>query len=263
MPVHGSVENFIPFRRADLVALCAGEGRLGAEDAGRFRTLARLVEALYHHEFHERLERLKEAFAPYDPDADTRPVGEKAEAEREAGLDGLVRVLEEVLHRANYEKVPAEDLDRALEERSLIPFDIKVDSNAGVFRTVVDEAEEEEGKEAMLAYYHLLAGGPAAASGLDRRIEAWFASRLGAELDFEISDALGKLAKLELVRRDGNRFCALPFPTPCAAPTRSGTGSTAPSRDHASRTALRNSRVRSSRGSLKIRDGGPSSTIRP
>jgi len=390
-------ENFIPFRRADLVAFCAGEGRLADGDAVRFRTLARLVEALFHHEFHERLERLKAAFAPFDPDADTRAV--PGASGGPAGVAELVRGLEEVLEHANYEEVSKADLDVALEERSLIPFDIRVDfddfadmllfkrgtktttvekktgiwpfrrtrsiavesfdrlvmllryrdaeffrargsdpgdlpfepgklylqlfkdipradlevlfpnvrvgmtrkhkalffvpafgagipvlikvgvsltalftaiaiflgleeggdaaalagatagltalaalggylfrqyakykgtitrflkgmteqlffknidSNAGVLRTLVDEAEEEEGKEALLAYYHLLAGGPATATELDRRIEAWFAERLDARLDFEIEDALEKLERLELVARDGDAFRAVP-----------------------------------------------------
>jgi hypothetical protein len=86
-----------------------------------------------------------------------------------------------------------------------------IDSNAGVFRTVVDEAEEEEVKEAILAYAHLRSGGPASEEELDTRIEAWFETRLSTRLDFEVDDALGKLRRLGLVEEeDGGRLAAIP-----------------------------------------------------
>ncbi|NND66364.1 MAG: DUF3754 domain-containing protein, partial [Halioglobus sp.] len=74
-----------------------------------------------------------------------------------------------------------------------------LDNNAGVIHRVVDDAEESECKESLLAYYFLLvAGKPVAAGELDARIEAWMAERWHCKLDFEIGDALGKLQLLGL-----------------------------------------------------------------
>nr|WP_082708886.1 TMEM143 family protein [Marinobacterium profundum] len=76
-----------------------------------------------------------------------------------------------------------------------------LDNNAGVFHRLADDAEEEEFKEAMLAYYQLLiAEKGLSRAELDTRIEQRFAAELGCTLDFEIDDALHKLQSLALVQ---------------------------------------------------------------
>ena len=89
-----------------------------------------------------------------------------------------------------------------------------LDNNEGVLTRLVDEAEEEECKEVLLAYVHLLAAGEAglAASALDERVERWVRERFEVEVDFEVSDALTKLEDFDLiVRGEGDRFCARPL----------------------------------------------------
>lgn len=88
-----------------------------------------------------------------------------------------------------------------------------VANNASVIYQLVDEAEEEECKETLLAYYFLLAAGePLPAGELDERIEQWFAERWQYRLDFEISDALAKLERLGLARREyGNGWQVCPL----------------------------------------------------
>ncbi len=74
-----------------------------------------------------------------------------------------------------------------------------LDNNAGVLYRLLDDAEDSECKESMIAFYFLLeAAGPVSAPELDARIEAWFAERWACRLDFEIDDALGKLQRLGL-----------------------------------------------------------------
>ncbi len=76
-----------------------------------------------------------------------------------------------------------------------------LDNNAGVFHRLVDDAEEEECKEAILGYYFLLTGGRAAsAEELDQRVESFFRDRWDSEVDFEVDDALAKLKHLGLVQ---------------------------------------------------------------
>jgi uncharacterized integral membrane protein len=66
-----------------------------------------------------------------------------------------------------------------------------LDNNLGVFHHLIDAAEEEEVKEATLAYYFLLTADRALTrSELDDRIEKWFAEKWNCDLDFEIEDAL-------------------------------------------------------------------------
>lgn len=87
-----------------------------------------------------------------------------------------------------------------------------VNNNAGVFDTIIGEAEDQECKEAFLAYYFLLGpGGEKTAQQLDRRIEGWLKQAFGIDLDFECSDALSKLGNLGLLRRDDERLSVLPL----------------------------------------------------
>ncbi len=85
-----------------------------------------------------------------------------------------------------------------------------LDNNAGVFHRLANDAEEEESKEAILAYYFLLVSAePLTRSELDREIERWFDSRWNCGLDFEIDDALHKLLGLGLVEKSGDRLVAV------------------------------------------------------
>ena len=85
-----------------------------------------------------------------------------------------------------------------------------LDNNAGVFHRLVNDATEEESKEAILAYCFLLRHpGEFNRHELDRRIEAWFSERWGTELDFEIDDALHKLLVLGLVEEVDEKLTAV------------------------------------------------------
>jgi hypothetical protein len=86
-----------------------------------------------------------------------------------------------------------------------------VSNNAGIFDYVVGSAEEQECKEAFLAYYFLLTADdyPDEAT-LDARIEAWLKEKFGFDIDFEVDDALAKLERLGLLLRENNRLSVLP-----------------------------------------------------
>jgi hypothetical protein len=89
-----------------------------------------------------------------------------------------------------------------------------LDNNAGVFFRLLDEAEEQENCEAMLAYFFLWHKGPDAgwtAEELDRAVEEFLPSIAGRTVDFEVSDALAKLERLKLVEITGDRFRAVPI----------------------------------------------------
>lgn len=87
-----------------------------------------------------------------------------------------------------------------------------LDNNMGVFHRLIDTAEEEECKEAILAYYFLLISNkPLNASELDQTIEGWFQTSLSVTVNFEIEDALQKLLKLGLITFVSNRFQAVPL----------------------------------------------------
>ena len=85
-----------------------------------------------------------------------------------------------------------------------------LDNNAGVFHHLLDAAEEEECKEALLALYFLYKNdGPMRAADLDARIEAWFVELFNITLDFEIDDALDKLTQMGLVEKQPDGYQVL------------------------------------------------------
>lgn len=75
-----------------------------------------------------------------------------------------------------------------------------LDNNAGVFHHIIDAAEEEECKEAILGYYFLLMAGEKGLTepALDDTIEEWFENQHQTLIDFEVDDALRKLKELKL-----------------------------------------------------------------
>ena len=105
---------FIPFRKTDIIAMCGEDSRMNAADLEEFRELCRLLEALFHFEFHRSLETLKNCYAPFNPDADTRRLTEYLPEEKKQLQKKLVAEMTAVLNSANFEKITAEDLEQAL-----------------------------------------------------------------------------------------------------------------------------------------------------
>lgn len=84
-----------------------------------------------------------------------------------------------------------------------------LDNNAGVFHHLIDSAEEEECKEAILAYYFLLIKNePLSSVQLDEKIEQWFALQFGFNIDFEVEDALAKLKRFGIVTYENGQYSA-------------------------------------------------------
>jgi len=95
-------------------------------------------------------------------------------------------------------------------------------NNGSVLTRLVDSAEEEEYKETMLAYFFLWRASESDESWtmekLDLHVEAFLKSVSGVEINFEIEDALGKMFRLGLARRDSQgRLRAVPIDRALAA----------------------------------------------
>ena len=113
---------FIPFRKRDIVEMCIQDGRLsGQEDA--FRQLYYMLSSVFHFEFHQIIEALKDRYTQLDPDADTRPIAHTAPLPEL----GFVELLGGLLEKANYERVSQYDLTQAMHEASLFQIRLQVD----------------------------------------------------------------------------------------------------------------------------------------
>ncbi|MFO0806425.1 MAG: DUF3754 domain-containing protein [Gemmataceae bacterium] len=89
-----------------------------------------------------------------------------------------------------------------------------LDNNGGVMYRLLDEAEEQETRETLLAWFFLwrYAGDRGwTAEELDHYVELDFLRRLDLDLDFEVEDALNKVLKAGLVETRGDRYVAIPL----------------------------------------------------
>jgi len=87
-----------------------------------------------------------------------------------------------------------------------------VNNNVGIFDYLIGAAEDQQSKEAFLAYYFLYAASqPPTAAELDARIGAWLQQTFGLKVRFAVGDALDKLERLGLLRRDGERLLVSPL----------------------------------------------------
>ncbi|MDH3354930.1 MAG: TMEM143 family protein [Chromatiales bacterium] len=112
---------FIPYRKHDIVEMCLQDNKLSSQEK-EFRDLYYMLGSIFHFEFHQVIEALKDSYAPVDPDSDTRPYNN-------APLDNrsFVELLGGLLEKANYERVTEADLNQALNEASLFKIRLHVD----------------------------------------------------------------------------------------------------------------------------------------
>jgi hypothetical protein len=84
-----------------------------------------------------------------------------------------------------------------------------INNNAGIFDAMIAAAEDQECKEAILAFYFLLTGSAAEPTALKTKIEGFLAQAFGIDIAFKVDEALERLAQLGLAQRDGARWQAL------------------------------------------------------
>ena len=140
---------FIPYRKAELIEFLCEDGALDAAQCEKFRNFTKVLESLYHFEFHKKLELMKNSYFPFNPDRDTktkRVYDAAALSQHEAVL---MADLTHVLNGANYEAITDAEVEHALREESLFWISLFVDFNdfsrVVLFRRgdVVKEAEVE------------------------------------------------------------------------------------------------------------------------
>ncbi len=118
-----SPDRFIPLRKSDLIDGLAAAGHLGADGEAGFRQLARQLGALFHYQYFEQLDLLREAYFHFDPEVDTRAggPGQDMEAAYRRLSEEVVRVLTE----ANFIEITHEEITRAFAEHALVRVKLK------------------------------------------------------------------------------------------------------------------------------------------
>ncbi len=89
-----------------------------------------------------------------------------------------------------------------------------LDNNFGVVNYLIDMAEEEEGKEAIFAYYflHSQPDKNYTQEQLDSEIEGYLKDKYGIDIDFEVDDGLRKLRNEGILKeQEGGILKVLPL----------------------------------------------------
>lgn len=85
-----------------------------------------------------------------------------------------------------------------------------LDNNSGVVKNLIDDAEEQDWKEAITAYLFLVKENkPILSEDLNHKIETFFKEELDTDVFFEIDDALRKLFEFEIIEKSEGKIKAV------------------------------------------------------
>lgn len=118
-------DQFIPVRKRDIVdALCAQ--RTFADEAAhdQFRQLSRLLGSIFHYEYFDQLERVRDDYFYFNPELDPRARLDADQLDRT--YRDLLEVFIKVLNGANFIEVSHAEVERALREQAVVRVNIKV-----------------------------------------------------------------------------------------------------------------------------------------
>lgn len=108
-------EQYIPIRKAELIELLCRDARMPAESAGEFRKLCEMLGAIFHFEFHSKLEDLKKQYAPFDPDMEAKPLQPPPESERQGMIGRAFDDFVALVEKANFKRLSLDDVRKAIE----------------------------------------------------------------------------------------------------------------------------------------------------
>jgi len=124
-------EHFIPVRRHELVDLLCNDKGLSPQDQEPFRQFCQLVTATFHFQYHHSLEKLKLAYAPFDPDSDCKSVAKHRAEERQQKLNDLFSEFGWLMERANFRHLSQDEIQPALGNSS--HWGLVMDVDFGIF----------------------------------------------------------------------------------------------------------------------------------
>ena len=78
-------DRFIPLRKSDLIDGLVAEGLLDEAGQAGFRQLARMLGAIFHYQYFEELDRLREAYFHFDPEVNPLDCGPALDLEAAYG----------------------------------------------------------------------------------------------------------------------------------------------------------------------------------
>jgi hypothetical protein len=116
-------DRVIPLRKPDLIEGLVAEGRLDEAEQATLRQLARMLGAIFHYQYLEELDRLREIYFQFDPEIDPKICGPAKDIE--AAYRTLSEEFVRVLTDANFIEITHDEITRAFAERARVRVKIK------------------------------------------------------------------------------------------------------------------------------------------
>jgi Protein of unknown function (DUF3754) len=125
-------DRVIRLRKADLIGGLVAEGSLDEAAEAGFRQLARQLGAVFHYQYFEELERLREVYFYFDPEIDPRAFG--AAPDLEAAYRSLRDEFVRILTEANFVEIAHDEMMQAFAEHARVR--VKLKAPVGDYRDV-------------------------------------------------------------------------------------------------------------------------------
>jgi len=116
-------DRFIPLRKSDLIDGLVAAGHLDEGAQASFRQFARQLGALFHYQYFEQLDLLREAYFHFDPEVDPRAC--RPQQDLEADYRRLSEEVVRVLTEANFIEITHDEIARAFAEHALVRVKLK------------------------------------------------------------------------------------------------------------------------------------------
>src|SRR5262245_45727693 len=117
-------DHFIPARKSDILRALLDHDALGGEfQRDQFQQVCRLLAAIYHYEYFDQLERMRDDYFYFNPEHDGHARFDAATVDK--AYRDLTERLTSVLHSANFSEIPHEEIERAHREHALVPVNIE------------------------------------------------------------------------------------------------------------------------------------------
>ncbi|HLF23966.1 MAG TPA: DUF3754 domain-containing protein, partial [Burkholderiales bacterium] len=116
-------DQFIPARKTDVLNALIGKSPLDEAARGKFRQLCRMLASVFHYEYYDRLERLRDSYFYFNPELDSHTRFDSAALDR--AYSELIDAFAEVLKGANFVEVSQDEIERAHRESAVMRVSLK------------------------------------------------------------------------------------------------------------------------------------------
>jgi hypothetical protein len=113
----------IPFSRREVLEMLAAGGVVPPGEEKAFRDFAAMLSAVFHHEVHDVVERLKDFYRPHSPDADFLPL--RSHSAPTAAAE-FVDSFEKLLNQANYARLSRAEVAAAYQSSAILDIAVRV-----------------------------------------------------------------------------------------------------------------------------------------